>query len=45
VESLASILLMALVIALIFAFARGGTTGVGQWLHAKFVGEHEAWPI
>lgn len=37
-ESLASILLTALVIALIIAFARGGMAGVGQWLHAKFVG-------
>jgi hypothetical protein len=39
VESLASILLTALVIALIIAFAQGGMAGVGQWLHAKFVGE------
>jgi hypothetical protein len=38
-ESLAGILLMALLIALVLAFARGGTKGVGQWLHAKFVGE------
>lgn len=38
-ESLASILLTALVIALILAFSRGGMTAVGQWLHAKFVGE------
>jgi hypothetical protein len=38
VESLASILLTALVIALIIAFARGGTAGVGEWLHYKFVG-------
>lgn len=38
-ESLASILLTALVIALIIAFTQGGMTGVGQWLHVKFVGE------
>lgn len=38
-ESLASILLTALLIALIIAFSKGGTAGVGQWLHAKFVGE------
>lgn len=38
-ESLASILLTALVIALIIAFSKGGLTGVGQWLHVKFVGE------
>ncbi|HWY91071.1 MAG TPA: hypothetical protein VNY31_10405 [Solirubrobacteraceae bacterium] len=38
-ESLAVILLLALLIALILAFAKGGTTGVGTWLHAKFVGE------
>lgn len=37
-ESLASILLMALVIALLIAYSRGGLPGVGQWLHAKFVG-------
>jgi hypothetical protein len=39
VESVASILLTLLVIALVLAFAKGGTTGVGQWLHAKFVGK------
>jgi hypothetical protein len=39
VESLASILLMAMVIALVLAFANGGTSGVGAWLKAKFVGE------
>jgi hypothetical protein len=39
VESVASILLMLLVIALVLAFAQGGTAGVGGWLHAKFVGE------
>ena len=37
-ESLASILLTALVIALIIVFSKGGTAGVGQWLHAKFIG-------
>ncbi len=39
-ESLASILLTLLAIALIIAFIKGGTGGVGTWLHAKFVGEH-----
>jgi hypothetical protein len=39
VESLASILLTLLAIALIISFASGGTAGVGKWLHAKFVGE------
>jgi hypothetical protein len=39
VESLASILLTMLAIALVLAFAKGGTQGVGTWLHAKFVGE------
>lgn len=38
-ESLASILLMLFVIAMVLAFAQGGTAGVGRWLHAKFVGE------
>jgi hypothetical protein len=38
VESLASILLTALIIALLLAFSAGGTAGVGSWLHAKFVG-------
>lgn len=38
-ESLASILLTALVIALVIAYAHGGTKGVGEWLHAKFIGE------
>ena len=37
-ESLASILLVALLIAVVIAFAKGGTQGVGAWLHAKFVG-------
>jgi hypothetical protein len=37
-ESLASILLLGLVIALVIAFAKGGTQGIGAWLHAKFVG-------
>jgi hypothetical protein len=39
VESVASILLTLLVIALVLAFAQGGTAGVGKWFHAKFVGE------
>jgi hypothetical protein len=38
-ESVAGILLMMLVIALIIAFANGGMTGIGTWLHAKYVGE------
>jgi hypothetical protein len=38
VESVASILLMLIAIALIIAFISGGTAGVGQWLHVKFVG-------
>ncbi len=38
-ESLASILLTLLAVALIISFANGGMAGVGQWLHAKFVGE------
>jgi len=38
VESVASILLMLLVIALVLAFSQGGTAGVGAWLHSKFVG-------
>lgn len=37
-ESLASILLSVFLIAMIIAYAKGGTAGVGQWLHAKFVG-------
>jgi hypothetical protein len=37
-ESLASLLLLALVIALVIAFAKNGTKGVGEWLHEKFVG-------
>jgi hypothetical protein len=41
VESLASILLTLFAIALIIAFAKGGTQGVGAWLHAKFVGSTE----
>jgi hypothetical protein len=39
VESLAGLLLLALVIALLLAFAKGGTQAVGTWLHSKFVGE------
>ncbi len=37
-ESLASILLSVFVIAMIIAFATGGMSGIGKWLHAKFVG-------
>jgi hypothetical protein len=37
-ESLASILLTVFVIALIIQFSKGGTSAVGAWLHAKFVG-------
>jgi hypothetical protein len=39
VESLASILLTLLVIALVIQFAAGGTPAVGNWLHLKFVGQ------
>jgi hypothetical protein len=38
VESLAGILLLALVLALLLAYSRGGTAAVGEWLHAKYVG-------
>lgn len=37
-ESLASILLTAMLIALLIAFTQGGLSGVGAWLHAKFIG-------
>jgi hypothetical protein len=37
-ESLASILLIALALALLLAYTRGGLQGVGEWLHVKFVG-------
>jgi hypothetical protein len=37
-ESLAQLLLMALAIALLIAYASKGTEGVGEWLKAKFVG-------
>jgi len=37
-ESLAVILLMALLLALIVNYAHGGTPQVGSWLHAKYVG-------
>lgn len=40
-ESLASILLTLLIIAMVIAFSNGGTKGVGAWLHAKFVGTSE----
>jgi hypothetical protein len=39
VESVASILLMAIVLALLIAFMQGGVPAVGKWLHVKFVGE------
>lgn len=38
-ESLASILLLAFVIAIFIAFTKNGTNGVGEWLNKKFVGE------
>lgn len=38
-ESLAVILLIALVIALLINYAHGGTAQVGSWLHAKYIGE------
>jgi hypothetical protein len=38
INSLASLLLLLLAIALVIAFAKNGTTGVGEWLKAKFVG-------
>lgn len=41
-ESLAAILLTALAIALIIAYSKGGLSGrhgVGEWLHAKFIGQ------
>lgn len=37
-ESVAAILLMFLAIALVIAFVKGGTAGVGTWLHSKYVG-------
>ncbi len=37
-ESIAGILLLALVIALILAFAKGGMKGISEWLKAKFIG-------
>lgn len=40
-ESLASILLTAIAIALILAYIKGGPSEVGSWLHAKFVGASE----
>lgn len=38
-ESVAVILLLMLVIALLINYAKGGTTQVGAWLHAKYIGE------
>lgn len=37
-ESLASVLLLAFVIALLIAYEQHGTHGVGEWLSAKFIG-------
>jgi hypothetical protein len=37
-ESFASILLTAFLLALLLAYAKGGAAGVGKWLHAKYVG-------
>lgn len=37
-ESLASVLLLFLVIAMLLALMQGGPTGIGTWLHAKFIG-------
>ena len=37
-ESVASILLTLLLIALVLAYAQGGTAAIGKWLHVKFVG-------
>lgn len=37
-ESVAAILLLGLAIALVIAFAKGGTSGIGSWLHSKYVG-------
>jgi len=39
VESLAAILLVMLVIALLVNYAAGGMPRVGAWLHAKYVGD------
>lgn len=38
IESLASVLLLLLVVALLLALMRGGTKEVGAWLHSKFIG-------
>lgn len=37
-ESIAVILLLALVIALLVNYAHGGMPQVGAWLHSKYVG-------
>lgn len=37
-ESLAAILLVLLLLALLSAWGRGGLPTVGKWLHSKFVG-------
>jgi len=39
IESLAAILLLLGVIALVTNYAKGGFPQVGQWLKAKFIGE------
>jgi hypothetical protein len=39
VESIARILLLLLLAALVLAYLKGGMPGVQQWLHLKFVGE------
>lgn len=37
-ESLAGLLLTAMLIALLLAYSKHGLSGVGSWLHAKFIG-------
>ena len=37
-ESLASVLLLLVVVALVLSLLRGGTKGVGAWLHSKYIG-------
>lgn len=40
-ESLAAILLTAMIIALLIAYSKGGLSGhegIGEWLKAKFLG-------
>lgn len=38
-ESIARILLLLLIAALLLAYLKGGVKGVQQWLHLKFIGE------